>query len=201
MSRQLKPLRVDSFYDGKRRLSIDIMLDRNDKTFFAKVDHTSLTAPSVAELKGKIKTELLNSKPPEWTRVIQLGVTEKDESWRRSRGGHVTTHQAGLEIHFSRKEVATLRGRLIERPFREDVPDAWHEDFDGDALRYSETAYNDEEKHQIPYSAEAWATLNECVTALEKARTRLEVLFNPKDGGRLLAARALGGVALLGDGK
>lgn len=51
MPRSLKPQKVDTYVDHKRRVEIDLMLDRNENTFFAEVQLEKIEADSCAGLK------------------------------------------------------------------------------------------------------------------------------------------------------
>lgn len=193
MSRTLKPMKVDVFQDYKKRITVEIMLDRNTKTFFAEFNGKKFEAPDAAGVERQVKDAVDSSTPIAWVRVIQLSCDDREETasgWtrygnRRKNGGH----ECELKFDFCRKELGEIGAETLERPFPEDLRD--DEDRERQArfpTAYAESCRKWEKEQQIPYSEDTWATLNDLVAAVDKARTKLAALFDPKDGGRLLAA-------------
>lgn len=196
MSRSLKPSKAEHYFDSKTRQAIDLMLDRNENTFFAVVQHEKLTAPAIHELRQKVKAALAKLAPVKWERVLELSVSQGH------RGGygnseHIESHEAELSVEFKRFEIGkTSTGVNLKRPFPEDEHEMWRKDIESvNPLMHSSTDYDVENAHRIPYTDAVWTALTGVKDTLEAAYKKLEPLFDPKDRGQKLLA--LTGVKLL----
>lgn len=171
------------------------MLNRDDKVFFAVVEHEKIEAPSIYELRTKVKEALSKGAKVTWSRIIELSVSQ------RTRGGwgtsdHIESHDTELSVSFKRFEVGvTARGIHLKRPFPEDEDEHWREDVAENPLMHSSTDYEHESKERMPYSDAVWAALNGVKEAIEAAYAKLEPLFDTKDRGQKLLA--LTGIKLL----
>jgi len=200
MARLLKPQKVDSIYDNRTRMTIDLWLNRNENTFFATVGTDEIKAAAIHELKEKVRGHLARMDVDVvWSRFIYLHVREpNDSSWPSRKN---TTRE--IEFSFRRMEVATITGfqsrpRRVERPFDEDIEDAARESRKRNPLWDVDTCHDDE-ADLFPYTEELWASVNSIADGLERARERLTKLCDPADKGAALLAA--GKARLLGDGK
>lgn len=194
MSRSLKPLKVEHFHDQKTRCSADLMLNRDDKVFFAVVEHEKIEAPSINELREKVKKAFSEMAQVQWTRVIELNVS-KDKGWNR-QSGHIEEHEVELSVSFQRFEVGkTAAGIYLKRPLREDEHEMWLSDLDANPLLHSTSDWDHKAASRIPYTEATWAALEGVKEAIEAAHAKLEPLFDPKDKGQKLLA--LTGMRLL----
>lgn len=191
------PLKVDSEWDSTLRVGADLMFDRDTKTFFSRFMHERFEAPSVDELKKKLRSAFKRLAPVKWERVIGLHTDEERDTFRRmSDGPRIQSHEVGFLVAFSRYESGrTTEGKRIRRPFTEDLPESWQEDVVENPLEYANSSESYDSDSEIPFSEATWAALLAIEEAMEKAHAKLEELFDPKDGGRKLLA--LTGIALL----
>lgn len=187
MSRSLKPLKVEDFWDSKTRGRVELMLNRDDKVFFAVIEHEKIEAPSINELRAKVKEALSKLTQVEWSRVIELSVSRRGGGWGNSE--HIDRHQAELGVTFMRFEVGKTAGGInLKRPFPEDEHEHWREDLAANPLMHSSSDYDHESNERIPYSEAAWTALNGVKAAVEAAYAKLEPLFDAKDKGAKLLA-------------
>lgn len=195
---KLKPLKVEHLYDSKTKSSVDLMLDRDEKVFFAIVEHEKISAPSIDALREKVKKAFARQAPVNWERVIELSVSEGHATWRGTGGDHVEQHEAEISISFKRFEIGTTSAGInLMRPCREDEHEHWHASIEANPLYHSSTDYERDSKdaRRIPYTDAVWAALQSVKETIDLAYAKLEPLFDPKDKGQKLLA--LTGVKLL----
>jgi hypothetical protein len=186
MPRALKPYKVDYVYDGKLRVRVEIMFDRDAKLFFAELETERVQAPSVDECKRLTRDMIPRVVQMEWKPYIIVdGRTEVDCVYSsHGRDGH----DVELHFRFSRREITkNLQGNMIERLHVLDWP---HKDTE----RRTSSCNLDEER-LIPYSAELWANLVALKEQIEKAGERLVELID--DRKKLPARLAAGNVLAL----
>lgn len=188
MSRSLKPMHVEDLFDQKTRNRVELMLDRNDKVFFAVVEHERISAPSIEALRTKVKEALSKLTQVEWSRVIELSVSGQDGGGYGS-SDRIENHSAEINVTFKRFEVGTTtRGINLKRPFLEDEHEHWREDLVSDPLMHTSEDYDRKNKQRLPYSDAVWAALQGVKAAVEAAYAKLEPLFDSKDRGQKLLA-------------
>jgi hypothetical protein len=191
------PLKVDSEWDSTLRVGAEVMFDRDTKIFFARFMHQRYEAPSVDELKMKLRAAFKRLAPVKWERFIGLHTKEESDTFRdMSDGPRIQSHEVGFLVAFSRYESGrTTEGKRIRRPFTEDLPESWQEDVAENPLHFANSSESYDTDQEIPFSEATWSALLAIEDAMEKAHAKLVELFDPKDGGRKLLA--LTGLALL----
>lgn len=188
MGRHLKPLKVEDFIDMKRRIQVDLMLDRNTKQFFAEVQLEKIEAPSIEQLREKVREKVAMWTPLEWRRVIEIevGGEPNESSWAYRKT--IGEHKAQVEVEFCRLELAQgMDGDWMQRPFAEDLNEDKREQQEHQPLKFAESCARWRMEKHVPFSDAAWLTLIEIDKAIHSARERLKKLCDPKEGGRLLA--------------
>jgi hypothetical protein len=185
MPRKLKPYKVDHVYDGKLRVRVEIMFDREDKVFFAELDTERVQASTVDECRKLAREMIPRAVKMEWKPYILVDGGMEHDFRYNSHG--VDGHVVELRFGFSRLEAATnLQGRMIERPH---VLDWSHKDQE----RRTSDCHRAEEL--IPYTAEMWASLEALRGQIEQAGKRLAELVEDRanlparlahDGGSVL---------------
>jgi hypothetical protein len=184
--RPLKPYKVDYVYDGKLRVRVEIMFDRDAKLFFAELHTERVQAPSVDECKKLAREMIPRVVQMEWKPYIVVeSCTDHDN--RYSHHGR-TGHNVELSFVFSRLEITkNLQGHMIERLHVLDWPHKDHQ--------RQTSACNQDEDKLIPYSAELWASLVALKEQIEGAGDRLSRLV--EDRKNLPARLAAGNVLAL----
>lgn len=80
MARQLKPLKVDEVYSPKFRVRVEIMLDRNTKTFYAEYKGQKVTGGVCFDVKNETAKLIERLSTLHWRKVISL--TSMQETFR-----------------------------------------------------------------------------------------------------------------------
>lgn len=198
MSRPLKPLQVERMFVQKHHVGVELFLDRNDKVFFATFEVERIEAPSLNELKEKVKLAVERSKPVTWTRVIELSCSPRPDFHHGGREAPMEHHS--IEVEFRRVEVgATSDGRKLIRPFTEDLDEKFRRPRqEENPNEYATVDYHADDDTRMPYTEATWAAVRAVASAIDKAREKISELFDAKDGGKKLIA--MSGIKLLGDG-
>jgi hypothetical protein len=181
MPRKLKPYKVDEVLNPKTGIKVDIMLDRNDKVFFGMVGPTRIEAPTAEECEKAVRKALRDYTGLEWQSFIIVDSEGGESHWRTS--GH-ETRNANVSLRFHRLYGAkTVDGTWVQKPFEEDAPGG---SYHFDAEHYMRRWWRGDDESTIPYTDEAWATLNTMRDRIEGIAEFLKELIGRKDFAALL---------------
>lgn len=204
MPRQLKPYKVDTVH-ARGRGSVDIFLNREEKTFFGMVGPTRIEAATAQECKDLVHKALREFEGLVWLRYIEISV----DHW----GGHYThgrcrTAKGEVGISCFRFEVAkTLDGSWVSRPFFEDLHPEFQDKKRHDAetqpwwIRGSDEGQIDDPllvvDGLILYSDQAWDTLGDFIQAINVIGDRIKGLVARPDLAKVLSSGSLGSKELM----
>ncbi len=194
MARKLKPYKVDQVVNQTTGIKVDIMLDREDKTFFGMVGESRIGAQTAKECMGKVRELLKDFTGMVWEPYIV--VSSSGGSSHHTYDGH-QSENASVQLVFHRLLGAeTVEKTWVQLPFEEDAPGGSYH-FGPD--HYTERWWRGKDTSVaiIPYTEEAWSTLgmmrdriNDIAAFLEKlvGRKDFEKLLNNPKGNLLLGA-------------
>jgi hypothetical protein len=114
MPRKLKPYKVDTV-SHSNGLRADIMLDRETKKFFAKLEGDVYESDTAAGVKSQLWDAMASWEPPKWEQIILIDLShyDYDNTW-----GGALQRGAHIEFSFDRREVSkTASSNPIWRPF------------------------------------------------------------------------------------
>lgn len=188
MPRLLKPQKVDHVVVGNGRIAIDIMLDRNNLDFFAKLGLDEVRATTAKECKDKARQLASAWRPTVWEGRIRVRMTQGNREWYINR---FEAKSMQLELIFYRFERAQkLDGTWVERTheldFEASIEDGdWHNkrkehrDRGGDWTDHD--IEPDEDERDFAYSAELWNGLVTIQAMIASAGERLQDLLARPD--------------------
>lgn len=223
MARQLKPQKVDYVGDSKTGQHVDIMLDRNENTFFAKVGDERVTDNTANGCKEKARKLLQTLRDFDWKPYIWVQPPEEKERGSYWGGGRnaVSKMETKLVFQFWRAEIAQRPdGNWVERQFLDENGLADDDSRDlaeqhlkdrAESNRSDRTSGDDIHNHwpqhektygtiKLPYNPAIWAALMAVKDRIEQARTQLDdiVKSDQFENRLLLVAKNL---KLLPEGK
>jgi hypothetical protein len=181
MTRKLKPYKIERVTNQKTGIGVDIMLDREDQTFFGMVGPTRIEGETAAGCKRLVRKALKDFTGLQWGAFIVIDHAGGDAHEWHSKHKAEAAH---VELRYHRLLGArTIEGTWVERPFEEDTPGGYH--FGQD--RYVNRWHRDDESGSIlPYTEAAWGTLCMMRSRIEEIATYLENLTKRDDFVRLL---------------
>lgn len=120
MARILKPQKIETITDRATGESVDLMLDRNSKQFFAEFMDERFRHAEAAKVESWIRKQLSDSIKVDWTPVLMVSVRHDNTNEIRSRG--VTDfydNRSLLDIKVNRRYVGiTKDGKLKQAEWR-----------------------------------------------------------------------------------
>ena len=194
MARKLKPYKVDQVHNEKTRITVEIMLDRETNTFFAMIGATKIEKDTAKECRDAVWVMLRDYTGLEWSSYIII----EHDYWdgRASVGLHEQT-RGEVTLAFHRLHGAKISDkRWTSVPFEEDLPSKTYH-FGQDHYMHGWDRSDDE--CVIPYSEEAWATLNLMIAKINELSNWLGKFTKRDDLIKLLSNPI--GIPLLEDGK
>lgn len=183
--------------------SIQIMLDRNDHTFFFEYQGVTVSSKVYHELPSQARAALKAGNDLQWSTVIKVS----------ANNGHVFASDRKLptaQIDFSRFQWAYRKdGKLMQRTL------AWYEKsihFKEAQWVYGQTNYWRWDDHKInvfnppiydgdtawlPYTEELWTGLKQIQEAIKVIQTRIYDIIATPEGTVMLALVGAGKMNLL----
>ena len=198
MTRMLKPKPVATVRDGKLDAEIEIMLDRNDLTFFFEVGGEREKFADADAAKRAAREALKRVGSLEWEPVIMVNHDVQRGGWCPGHrdGERRLPREAKMEISFKRCERTRVDGKWrLVRPHVEDVDAGDDRVAERRAANHGER-YVDHGQEVLPYSEAAWHALHAIVGSLHEANDKLAQLLASPDAATLLSAysrKLLGG--------
>lgn len=218
MPRKLKPQKVDTV-QGRHGISVDVMLDRNQLDFFARLDREEVRAPSAEECKARALTMIANWRAPEWKGVIRVWVQGGNTrcGGYPERRGRYPERRGRLDermgLCFERFERAkSPSGGDIWRPHVREVEERQNDlrelGVEGvhPYTRRRETGDDvsdhlgslDDGEVEVPYSDELWDALKMAQEPIARLRLQLGRLINSDTFvSKMVEAAATGRLPLL----
>jgi hypothetical protein len=195
MPRKLKPQKVDTV--EHKGMTIPIMLNRNNNTFFAEVGGAGIVhAESVRECIQRVQSCAPQAFDIEWRPIIRI-YYEPGGSRHYPAG-----HDCELRLMFDRCEMGRVRGTraddLVERPHVKDVRGKEAREARRNNRDYF--AYTCVDWIDLDYSDELWNGLRALHDTLRRADGDLKRLLAKKNRKLLpktLAAMAKGGITAM----
>jgi len=197
MVRQLKPYKVDTVVHNESGLKADVMLDRNDNTFFAKLMGDTYEDETAAGVKGKLWEAMGAWEPPKWRQIILVEFEGNEYSgWRHD------DYPNGCELRFSfdRREVSTkASGTEMYRPFLprgpkfgEEEPNDWEIEY---RKRNEDWHYWQSSGRTImDYDDVVWRTLCELKARTDQLTKRLHDLMDGDSKKLMAVGKSLAGL-------
>jgi len=208
MSRQLKPQSIGPYYDTNTHTTVEMFLDRNDHTFFAKFGDQKYEAASKNELIVQLQKAIHESVNITWAPVIEV---------KRLEPGHYSMMDRDKDPSFVGFRLARYHyGRLNDGTWVAtgwDVPDqlrasarqnlGWgrKDEFNPPCHRQGHSGLPD--TYFLPYDEAAWEALIQLVSNIRAVRQRWDAMLSSEDGiGQLVKAITSGmGTKMLGPGE
>ena len=189
MPRVLKPVKVDSVHHDRLGVRVDIMLDRNNNTFFAEYTTITVRAKSADECKREAWKLIESQAVLEFRKIIQIN---RLQPFCRDGSAFV-----GME--FSRHDIAPSSGypnHWVERHWveeGEEMPKDWKiwiSDYSGCKPGSTEPGFNRQTNTAhaccVPYSKEAWIALEALEANIRRACAQLdEMMKDPEFNSKL----------------
>jgi hypothetical protein len=180
MARRLKPQKVDEVRDDTLGLSADIMLNRNDLTFFAKLGDEEVTGASAKEVKNEMYARLRLLSSLEWKGVIEVNLGRSDglevTAKRYWYAVNARNEVIAAEWRDSTDELRLKHGHRMywdhARMGRFEPPMKARPQYHGDSAR----------ANYLPYSEDLWTGIAAVQTQIKALRAHLEDLIMTPDG-------------------
>jgi hypothetical protein len=178
MPRKLKPYPVSEVTDRETGHTFQIMLDREDKTFFANVLGLRIEAGTAKECERLTLEKIKDETKMEWRKILRVRT-----------GGNYTK---GMEMEYSVHEIAkrtSTRERCwayVERtlvPSFHDRPEAYaYQDFPGDVKSHPESG-----EFILPWSEAVEAGLMDIRIRIKETQAKLKQILEREDAAEKLA--------------
>ena len=175
MARDLKPQVVDKIRVRMSYDWIEIMLDRNQKTFFADFYGEKIEGKTFEEVRNKVRIAADNAVQLEWIPIIEIEVDDPNR-WSWNKNGD--ERQSFFKVTIDRYYVA-------KTPQKGWIRTNW-ENKKEDRLKYYKPVYFGDHdydsvvfpchhglEHWMPYTEELWTGLNELLNSIVRARDKL----------------------------
>jgi hypothetical protein len=209
MPRELKPQSIGFYEDDRTHTTVEMFLNRNDHTFFAKFGGDTYYGASKNELVERLRTAVREAQDIQWSPVIEvrrlspanytyLDGLDKDPSFvgfrlyryyygRLVDGTWVTTRWETAESQRVNSHQNLGWGRD-----KEFIPPCHRQGHSG----IPDTYY-------LPYEEATWAALSQLVENIRAVRRKLEEMLSSEEGmSQLVKAITAGmGAKMLGTGE
>lgn len=216
MARSLKPQKVDEVKDDRTGAVVDVMLNRNDLTFFAELpgEAGKVEGATALEVKAETFQRLRAMANLTWRPAIMVSGIAKRDAWNRELGlkvetkrGYVAEVSPGGRVlwldwqHGDSTDDQKLKWSSTLSFWRESVPlelplNEGREVIEMKGTSAERRRYETgQDRTLLPYTEETWIALENIKALLARARDEIIRLITTDDGHeqmRLHGAAALG---------